>query len=55
MQVFVVLYRSNCGDGTSTHLEEIFQCESDAEKFVEDCRKTLDDWAWLEIIEKEVL
>ena len=55
MKVFVVLYKSNCGDGTSTYLEEVFECEQEAQKYVEEREKHIVHWEWFEIIEKEVL
>lgn len=54
-KVYVVLYKSNCGDGTTTSIEELFRYEQDAEEYIKERENHTDSWVWFEIEVKELL
>lgn len=55
VKVYVVLHKSNCGDGTSTSIEELFRYEQHAEEYIKGRKNYIDSWEWFEIEVKELL
>jgi hypothetical protein len=54
MNVFVVLYKSNYGDGTSTSIDSVFEDEGEAVSYVDSQEGTFNAYEWFEIQEKEL-
>ena len=54
MQVYIVLYKTNYGDGTGTQVDRVFSSQSAAEDFINSQSHYLKDWNWFVIEEKEV-
>ena len=54
MKVFVVLYKTNYGDGTSTNVDSVYESELDAIKYVEENSANLSSWEYFTILEEVI-